>query len=331
MRVWYTNEELAFTLDQVADLLFVRRSGNRSREHARARSFRRAAEHVRTLESPVRSILLTEGVAGVARVAAVSHWTARSLKELVETGRLAYLEHLERTATPAELFSTVEGVGVVLAERLQRDLGVASLEELQDAARWGRLESLPGVGPQRARAIDAAVQQRLQQSGERRLRRVLGELGVGIAPQGPRPSVATLLEVDTLFLVGVDAGALPDLARNVASAGDAACGSDGAPVLSTTRDGWTLTAKFSNTERACRLQTTRDWVVITFEAEGQRGEAVVVTETHGPYVGRRVVRGREAECRQHDARGVSAGAFAQPRPAPAPPESLWLPGFDNPA
>ena len=32
------------------------------------------------------------------------------------------------------------------------------------------------------------------------------------------------------------------------------------------------------------------------------GQCTVVSETHGPLAGRRVVRGREAECRAHYAR-----------------------------
>jgi hypothetical protein len=43
---------------------------------------------------------------------------------------------------------------------------------------------------------------------------------------------------------------------------------------------------------------TDDWVVIYFyDDHQQEGQHTVVTETHGPLVGRRVVRGLEAQCR----------------------------------
>jgi hypothetical protein len=55
---------------------------------------------------------------------------------------------------------------------------------------------------------------------------------------------------------------------------------------------------FSNTARAHDLGRTHDWVVIYFYDDDHReSQCTVVTETHGPMTGKRVVRGREAECR----------------------------------
>jgi len=70
------------------------------------------------------------------------------------------------------------------------------------------------------------------------------------------------------------------------------------PVLHARRGGWHFTALYSNTATAHRLGRTRDWVVIYFyDGEHAEGQHTVVTETRGPLAGRRVVRGREAECR----------------------------------
>jgi len=68
------------------------------------------------------------------------------------------------------------------------------------------------------------------------------------------------------------------------------------PVLHTERDDWSFHALFSNTARAHELGRTRDWVVIFYERDGDEGQCTVVTERAGPLRGRRVVRGREAEC-----------------------------------
>lgn len=47
---------------------------------------------------------------------------------------------------------------------------------------------------------------------------------------------------------------------------------------------------------ARRLGLTRDWVVIYYSmADGPEGQRTVVTETHGPFAGLRVIRGHEAE------------------------------------
>ena len=49
-------------------------------------------------------------------------------------------------------------------------------------------------------------------------------------------------------------------------------------------------------DRAHELGRTRDWVVIYYYDEDHReGQNTVVTETHGPRRGERVVRGRERE------------------------------------
>ena len=63
------------------------------------------------------------------------------------------------------------------------------------------------------------------------------------------------------------------------------------------RDGWRLTARYSETALAYRRGATRDWVVIEFLLGGQKGQRMVVTETSGDQAGRRVVRGRESESR----------------------------------
>ena len=51
---------------------------------------------------------------------------------------------------------------------------------------------------------------------------------------------------------------------------------------------------------AHQLVRTRNWVVIYFGREGgPEHQRTVVTETRGPLEGWRVVRGREAACREH--------------------------------
>jgi hypothetical protein len=52
--------------------------------------------------------------------------------------------------------------------------------------------------------------------------------------------------------------------------------------------------------RLRELDRTRDWVVVYHSDEkGREGQHTVVTERRGALAGRRVVRGREAECRRH--------------------------------
>jgi len=102
--------------------------------------------------------------------------------------------------------------------------------------------------------------------------------------------------VDREYRLKADDDTLPTIApKRFNPTGDAWL-----PVLHTQRDGWHFTALFSNTAQAHQLNRTRDWVVIYYyDDEHAEGQHTVVTETHGPLAGRRVVRGREAECRTH--------------------------------
>ena len=65
------------------------------------------------------------------------------------------------------------------------------------------------------------------------------------------------------------------------------------PILHTHRGKRHYTVLFSNTARAHELGTTHDWVVIYRDGDGQW---TVVTALFGDLKGRRIVRGREAEC-----------------------------------
>jgi DNA polymerase (family X) len=70
-------------------------------------------------------------------------------------------------------------------------------------------------------------------------------------------------------------------------------------VLHAGRPGWHFTALYSNTARAHELGRVQDWVVVYVEDEAHHErQYTVVTSPRGPLAGRRVVRGREVECRQ---------------------------------
>ena len=103
----------------------------------------------------------------------------------------------------------------------------------------------------------------------------------------------TLLEVDRDYRKLARAGKLPKIAPRRFNPEKRAW----LPVMHTERDGWHFTVLFSNTARAHQLGRTEDWVVIYFyDGEHEEAQQTVVTETHGPLKGQRVVRGREQEC-----------------------------------
>jgi hypothetical protein len=70
------------------------------------------------------------------------------------------------------------------------------------------------------------------------------------------------------------------------------------PILAASRKGWKFTVMFSNTATAHKLGKTNDWVVVYYESGKGENQCTVVTEQRGPMKGKRVIRGREEECRK---------------------------------
>jgi len=280
------NARCADRLREAADLLEAQGANP-----FRISAYRKAADTVLDLKEDVAELIEREGVAGLEALPGVGRGIASALLEMVRTGRWIQLERLRGSADPAQLFTAVPGLGLRLAERIHDTLHIDTLEALELAAHDGRLETVSGVGPRRAAAIRSSLQSMLARG---RPRRTADAFGQSKAAQGP--TVDVLLDVDREYREKAEAGSLPAIApKRFNPSGEAWL-----PVLHAMRGDWHFTALFSNTAQAHQLNRTRDWVVLYFyDDQHTEGQHTVVTETHGPLAGRRVVRGREAECRVH--------------------------------
>ena len=253
----------------------------------RVAAYRKAADSLARIHpAEIIELVDREGVAGLDRLPHVGRGVATAIIEMVRTGHWSLLERLRGTADPVALFTVVPGLGHRLAERIHEELHLDTLDALELAAHDGRLEQVPGVGPRRAATIRANLHAML----------VRGQEG-GAVPRvaaGPQPSVAALLAIDRLYREQAAADSLPLIAPTRFNPSHEAW----LPVLHAERDGWQFTALFSNTAQAHQLKRTHDWVcVFHYDSQNSEGQHTVVTETHGLLAGKRVVRGREAECR----------------------------------
>jgi len=212
---------------------------------------------------------------------------SRAIAEIVETGRLGLLERLEAERSPEDAFQRLPGVGPELARRIHEELGITSLEELEVAAHDGRLESVEGIGGKRAQGIRDALAGVLARRGRWR--------AVELDRRPLRPPAGLLLEVDREYRTEARLGHLRRIAPKRFNPG----GEAWLPIMEVERDGWRLTALFSNTARAHELGRTHDWVVIYYHRDGDDGQCTVVTARSGRLRGVRVVRGREPECQRH--------------------------------
>lgn len=302
-----TNEEIADALDRVASLLEVQ-----SANPYRVNAYRRAARVVDSTERCMDELaVLTEGET-LEDLPEIGKSIAASIREIVHTGRLRFLEWLEGQTSPEDLFTTVPGIGEELAKRIHSGLQVDTLEELEQAAWDGRLEKVKGIGERKIRAIRDSLNTMLTLSSRRRARS-LRLLDVHRRESGgeSEPSVSTILDVDAEYRRKAASGKLKTISpRRFNPEGKAWL-----PVLHTERERWHFTALFSNTARAHDLGKTADWVIVYYERDGYECQHTVVTETYGPLKGRRVIRGRERECT----------AFYSPLCRPEPGSSLPAP------
>ena len=231
----------------------------------------------------IRHILETEGEGGLERLQGIGEALARQIRVMLASGRLPILERLRGETDPVGLLASVPGIGRKIAERLHHDLGLDTLEDLERAANDGRLELLAGFGAKKVSGVLESLQ---------------GRIGRGRRPEAPpreEAPVEHLLSVDAEYREKAATDELRLITPKTADDEPL----EPMPVLHTRRAEREYMAAYSYSPRARKLGKTRDWVVVHTELGRDEGQYCVVTGREGPLIGKRVVRGREPECRDY--------------------------------
>jgi len=162
------------TLDASAVARLLREFGQhtalRGDNPFKAKAYARAADNLLALSEPLDEVIARDGLRGIP---GVGEAIAAIIKRLHATGTHPGLERM-REEIPAGVLDllTVPGLRPDKVLKLHRELGVASLEELEDAARSGRLAKVKGLGPALATKILQGLDIRRQGLGRRHLHRV---------------------------------------------------------------------------------------------------------------------------------------------------------------
>jgi hypothetical protein len=290
------NESVAARLEEIGELL-----ESRAVNPFRVRAYQVAAETIRALGTSIHELLARDGLTGLTALPGIGDSLARSIRRLAQTGRHPLLSRLRGRAQDDAILETVPGIGRKTAAQIRQILGIETLADLETAACDGRLASVPRMGRKRIQAVRDSLAGRFQRRGRRS-----NPMPVAVADQ---PSVDELLSIDDEFRRKAESGRLLQvvpLRFNVT-------GEAWLPILHTRRGDHRYTALYSNTARAHELGTTHDWVVVfRTRAEGG-GQWTIVTSRKGKVKGRRVVRGREAECAAHYALTEQDGQAKRPR------------------
>jgi DNA polymerase (family X) len=278
------NLEIAQRLDEVAELL-----DEQGANPYRVQAYRNAAQTLSQLDRPVREILQHDGLRGLRQLPGIGDSLAHSIDALATTGRLPMLERLRGESDPVALLASVPGIGKVLATRLHEDLGIDTLEALEAAAYDGRLSEIAGFGKKKLEAI--------RDSLAARLGRVRGQERWSASDDSATddPAIEELLDVDREYRENAAAGRL----RRITPRRFNPSGEGWLPVLHSQRAERHYMALFSNTPRAHEMDMTKDWVVIYYDGRNGERQCTVITSQRGTLKGKRIVRGREAECLQY--------------------------------
>ena len=132
------NREVADILYEVADLLEIKGV------QFKPRAYRRAAQTIETLPDDITAIYERGALQEIPGIGAS---IAAKIQEIIDTGSLEYLEEL-REELPQGLrdLIEIEGLGPKTALKLHRTLKISSINELEAAARAGKIRDLEGFG-----------------------------------------------------------------------------------------------------------------------------------------------------------------------------------------
>ena len=157
-----TNARIAAVLSEIGDLLEIKGESS-----FKVGAYRRAADSVARSGVEVAAAY-REGEPPKLR--GVGGSIGGRIEELVTDGRLAYHEALRAEVPPTLLeFLAIPGVGPRTAGEVWRTLGIATLPELEVAARDGRLRQLRGISAKSETRILEGIGE-LQQRPPRRMR-----------------------------------------------------------------------------------------------------------------------------------------------------------------
>jgi DNA polymerase (family X) len=178
MPAYPDNAAIAEQLEAFASLLDLSGAG-----HYTSRAYRRAAETIRETKAPIAELV---AAGRVQELRGIGPGIARRLHELVETGRIAELEDLEREVRPELVgLGRFLGIGPKRMVEIGRALSVSSVEEFREAARAGRLTSVSGIGPQTERRLLERLESERQPQKKgmllNRARMLLEEIGGAVS------------------------------------------------------------------------------------------------------------------------------------------------------
>ena len=153
------NLAIARTLTEIADLLEIK-----GENPFKIRAYRNASETIAHEPSRVAGLTPVERLA----LPGIGKDIAAKIGELIESGSIAYHRELLEQFPPTVLdLLNLQGVGPKTVARLYGELGIRTLEDLDQAARDGRIRNMKGMGAKKETLILKALEDQRRFVGRR--------------------------------------------------------------------------------------------------------------------------------------------------------------------
>lgn len=181
--------DIARALDEISAYVELRENNR-----FRALAFERAAQSIRAIDAEPADLIAS---GELIKLEGIGKGTAAVIDELVRTGQSKYLEDLRKLYPPGILeLLRVPKLGLKKIGILHQKLGIGSLDDLEEAARAGRLASLPGFGTKTEQFIIGSVEK-----ARRRESHFLLPIGVEVGEQ-IRGHLSAIEEIDDAEVSG---------------------------------------------------------------------------------------------------------------------------------
>ena len=152
------NKHVAEILYEIADLLDIKGD-----IFFKTRAYRIAAQKIETLDEDIEIIVEEKRI---KTIPGIGEAIAKKIKEIVQTGKLEYLEKLKKEI-PGELlnFLDIPGVGPKKISAIYKKLNITKIDELKKACKQGKLRDLEGFGELTERNILRGIKLKEKTSG----------------------------------------------------------------------------------------------------------------------------------------------------------------------
>ncbi|OGZ30786.1 MAG: DNA polymerase III [Candidatus Niyogibacteria bacterium RIFCSPLOWO2_01_FULL_45_48] len=154
------NQELSKIFFEMAELLEMKGV------QFKPRAFEKAAHSVEALDEDIKDIYKKGGIKAFEDIPGVGKGIAERIEEFIKTGKIKDYDRLKKEM-PVDVsgLTAIEGVGPKIIKTLYKELKIKSVQDLEKAAKAGKLKSLPRFGEKLEQKILKGVEFQKKSAG----------------------------------------------------------------------------------------------------------------------------------------------------------------------